>query len=80
MRFQVDRARRYFRDGLPLIDRVHGSLRVDIALFSRGGLAIFDKIEQLHYDTLRARPTLAKPEKIWLFLSTLISSRWRKWI
>jgi len=26
MRFQVDRARRYFRDGLPLIDRVHGSL------------------------------------------------------
>lgn len=80
MRFQVDRARRYFRDGLPLIDRVHGSLRVDIALFSRGGLAILDKIEQLHYDTLRARPTLAKPEKIRLFLSTLISSRWRKWI
>ena len=80
MRFQVDRARRYFRDGLPLIDRVHGSLRVDIALFSRGGLAILDKIEQLHYDTLTARPTLTKSEKIWLFLSTLISSRWRKWI
>ena len=79
MRFQVERTRRYFRDGLPLIDRVHGSLRVDIALFSRGGLAILDKIEQLHYDTLRARPTLAKPEKIWLFLSTLISCRWRKW-
>jgi len=79
MHFQVERTRRYFRDGLPLIDRVRGSLRVDIALFSRGGLAILDKIEQLHYDTLRARPTLAKPEKIWLFLSTLISCRWRKW-
>ena len=80
MRFQVERTRGYFRDGLPLIDRVNGSLRVDIALFSRGGIAILDKIEQLHYDTLRARPTLAKSEKIRLFLSTLISRRWRKWI
>lgn len=80
MCYQVERTRGYFRDGLPLIDRVHGSLRVDIALFARGGLAILDKIEQLHYDTLRARPTLAKPEKIWLFLSTLISRRWEKWI
>ncbi len=80
MRFQVERTRGYFRDGLPLIDRVNGSPRVDIALFSRGGIAILDKIEQLHYDTLRARPTLAKSEKIRLFLSTLIGRRWRKWI
>jgi len=79
LRFQVERTRDYFRDGLPLIDRVRGSLRVDIALFSRGGIAILDKIEQLHYDTLRARPTLSKSEKIRLFLSTLVSRRWRKW-
>ncbi len=80
MRYQVERARDYFRDGLPLIDRVRGSLRVDIALFSRGGLAILAKIEQLHYDTLKARPTLAKSEKVRLFLLTLLSRRWRKWI
>ncbi|HDL85885.1 MAG TPA: squalene synthase HpnC [Candidatus Acetothermia bacterium] len=80
LRFQVKRARDYFRGGLPLIDRVRGSLRVDLALFSRGGLLILDKIEQLHYDTLRERPTLAKSEKIRLFLSTLVSRRWKRWI
>lgn len=80
LRFQVERARDYFRMGLPLIDRVRGSLRVDIALFSRGGLAILDKIERLHYDTLSTRPTLAKSEEIRLFVSTLVSRRWRRWI
>ena len=80
LRFQVERARDYFRGGLPLIDCVRGSLRIDIALFSRGGLAILDKIEQLHYDTLKERPELSKLEKIRLFLSTLISRRWRRWI
>ncbi|HHR85840.1 MAG TPA: squalene synthase HpnC [Candidatus Acetothermia bacterium] len=80
MRYQVKRTRDYFRNGLPLIDRVRGSLRVDIALFSRGGLAILDEIEQLHYDTLKERPTLSKSKKVRLFLSTLLSRRWRKWI
>ena len=80
MRFQVERARDHFRRGLPLIDRVRGPLRVDIALFSRGGLAILDKIEHLGYDTLKRRPTLTKSEKIRLLLSTLVSRRWRRWI
>ena len=80
MRYQVKRARGYFRDGLPLIDRVRGSLRVDLALFSRGGLAILDKIERLNYDTLQSRPTLAKREKAKIFLSSLVSRRWKKWI
>ena len=46
LRFQVVRTRDYFKAGLPLIDRVHGHLKVDVALFSRGGLAILDKIKQ----------------------------------
>jgi squalene synthase HpnC len=79
LRFQVERTRGYFRDGLPLIDRVRGHLKVDIALFSRGGLAILRKIEEQGYDTLMRRPTLPKGEKIVLFLSTLLSGR-RRWI
>jgi phytoene/squalene synthetase len=79
MRFQVGRARHYFRKGLPLIDNIQGLLKVDVALFSRGGLAILDKIEQLDYDTLRKRPTLSKIEKIGLLLSTFVSRRWAKW-
>ncbi len=78
MRFQVDRARSYFRTGLPLLDRVRGHLRVDLALFSLGGLAILRKIEQLDYDTLSRRPTLSGPEKVALAMSALVSKRWRR--
>jgi len=71
LRFQVERTREYFKAGLPLIDRVRGHLKVDIALFSRGGLAILQKIEKSGFDTLRTRPTLNKREKLMLFLSTV---------
>lgn len=80
LRFQVRRTIDYFETGLPLIDRVHGHLKVDVALFSRGGLAILDKIEEQGFDTLSARPTLAKREKLGLFFSTLLSRRWKTWI
>lgn len=78
MRFQVDRARSYFRLGLPLLDRVRGHLRVDLALFSLGGLAILRKIERQGYDTLARRPVLSAPEKAGLALSALFSRRWRR--
>ena len=80
MRFQVERARRLFAEGLPLIDRVHGHLRVDLALFSRGGLAILDKIEALGFDTIGQRPEVGTGEKVMLLLSTLVSRRWQRWI
>jgi len=76
VRFQVKRTADFFDAGLPLIDRVRGHLKVDVALFSRGGLAILDKIEQQDYDTLSARPTLSKREKLALFFSTLLPTRW----
>lgn len=76
--FQVDRARSYFRAGLPLIDRVRGHLRIDLALFSLGGLAILRKIERQEYDTLSHRPALSGPEKVGLALSALLSNRWRR--
>jgi len=78
MRFQVERARSYFRAGLPLIDRVRGHLRVDLALFSLGGLAILRKIERQGYDTLSRRPSLSRPEKVGLALQALFSNRWRR--
>ena len=76
--FQVDRARSYFRAGLPLIDRVRGHLRVDLALFSLGGLAILRKIDRQGYDVLSRRPSLSRPEKVLLALSALFSNRWRR--
>ncbi len=79
MKFQVDRAWDYFRAGFPLLDRISGHLRVDVALFSRGGIAILRKIEALNYDTLSRRPTLSSAEKMRLFLSTVLSPRYARW-
>jgi len=78
--FQVARTRDYFARGLPLLDRVSGHLRVDLALFSRGGLAILDKIERQGYDTLVRRPTVGKAEKVGILFSTLLRRRWERWI
>jgi len=80
MRFQVERAREYFAQGLPLLDRVSGHLGVDLALFSRGGLAILDKLEAQAFDPLIRRPRIGGVGKVALFLSTLVSRRWQRWI
>jgi squalene synthase HpnC len=66
MRFEVDRTRELFEQGLPLANRIPGPLSVDVALFSRGGMAILDRIEAFGYDVLSARPSLGKWAKIGL--------------
>ncbi len=80
MQFEVKRARALFAEGLPLVDRVSGHLRVDLALFSRGGLAILDKIERQDCDTLASRPTLSRGEKGRIFISALVLRGRTRWI
>ncbi|HDI11405.1 MAG TPA: squalene synthase HpnC [Candidatus Acetothermia bacterium] len=72
MAFEVERARSFFAEGLALPDRLRGFLRVEVRLFSYGGLAILRKIEALDYDTLHHRPTLSRAEKFLLFLRTIL--------
>lgn len=54
----------YTRDllarGLPLAGRVPAALRVDIELFSRGGLAVLEAIERIGYNTIEQRPALSR--------------------
>jgi squalene synthase HpnC len=64
LRFEVDRTRALFERGLPLIARLPRALAVDIELFSRGGLAILDRIEACGYDVLSKRPALGKGTKL----------------
>ena len=75
MAFEVDLTRQMFRTGLKLLDRVSGPARSDIALFSRGGLAVLDAIEKQDYDVLGQRPHLSKFQKGRLFLSTWINMK-----
>lgn len=75
MAFQVSRAGDLFRQGYPLVDMVSGILRLDLALFTLGGVQVLKKIEQQDYDVLSHRPTLSRGRKAWLFLSTWIRMR-----
>ena len=71
MRFQVDRAEALFRQGLPLQNLLHGRARLDIALFSRGGMAVLAAIRRQNYDVLSRRPVVTRTRKLWLMLSSI---------
>jgi hypothetical protein len=51
---------------------VRGRLRLDLRLFSLGGLAVLDAIERAGYDTLSRRPRLSRSRKAALFLRGLL--------
>ncbi len=72
MAFQVDRARDLFNRGLPLVDLVDSALKLDIALFSKGGMSVLKSIERRGYDVLNRRPTVGKGKKIYLLAGTLL--------
>jgi len=64
MKFEVERAREWFRQGLPLIPKVSRELAVDIELFSRGGQEILNAIEAQGCAVLGRRPVISKPRKL----------------
>jgi squalene synthase HpnC len=64
MRCEVERAREWFRQGLPLVGLVHREVARDVELFSRGGMEILDAIEASGYDVLSHRATLSKSRKL----------------
>jgi squalene synthase HpnC len=64
MQFEVERARDWFRQGLPLISKVDRDLAIDLELFSRGGLEILNAIERQGYAVLGNRPAISKPRKL----------------
>jgi squalene synthase HpnC len=64
MRFEVERARDWFRGGLPLMEKVDRELALDIELFSRGGQEILNAIEAQGYNVLGRRPAISKSRKL----------------
>ncbi len=75
MRFEVDRARRFLTEGLPLVERMPGRLQIDIDLFARGGLCILKKIERLGYRVWETRPKVTKFDGARLLISGIL----RQW-
>ena len=68
MIIQVDRAEGFLRAGLPLIKMMPRDLRLDVALFIHGGLAILRAIRRRDYDVWTRRPRISKMEKLKLFV------------
>jgi squalene synthase HpnC len=79
MRFEVERARRLFVEGLPLVERVPAQVQADIELFARGGLGILKKIEAIGYNVWQTRPVLRKSEKAAL-LGRVLGRHWLRQI
>ena len=73
MKFEVERARDWFRQGMPLIKKVDRELAVDLDLFSRGGLEILNAIEQQNYAVLGKRPAISKARKLALVARAAIA-------
>ncbi len=71
MAFEVDRARALFKEGERLVDLVDGELRIDLKLFTLGGLSVLDAIERQGYDVLSQRPVVSKGRKLQLSLRAM---------
>lgn len=76
MKFEVARAREWFRQGLPLVQKVDRELAIDLELFSRGGQEILNAIEQQGYAVLGRRPVISKTRKLALVARAALG----KWI
>jgi squalene synthase HpnC len=78
MRFEVERARDWFRRGRPLIGMVDREFAIDIELFTRGGEEILNCIERQDYDVLRARPAISKSRKLALVAGAALKALWSR--
>jgi len=64
MKFEVERARDWFRQGMPLVGKVDRELAIDLDLFSRGGMEILYAIEKQDFAVLGNRPAISKSRKL----------------
>lgn len=68
--FEAERAMDLFRRGAPLVSTLDGVARLDVALFTRGGVSVLEAIRKQRYDVLTGRPSLSRAHMAGLFLST----------
>src|SRR5947209_3078092 len=73
MKDLIARTRELFAEGEPLAQQVDKGLRVDLEMFSRGGVAVLDAIENIGYDTLHYRPSIGKSKQVRLLGGAILS-------
>ncbi len=73
MKELIGRTRTLFAEGLPLAQKVTAGLRVDLEMFSRGGMAVLKAIEAMGYDTLHKRPAISRGKQVRLLGRALLT-------
>ena len=73
MKSLIASTRELFDQGFPLAHSVEGKLRIDLEMFSRGGMAVLDAIEAQGYDTLNHRPSIGKAKQVGLLGRSIFS-------
>ncbi len=69
MRFEADRAWRFYEEGAPLLDLINRDSRAALWTLIRIYSGILAKIESIHYDVLaKPHPGLSSLEKVWIML------------
>lgn len=68
--------RTLFEKGKPLSSMVSGKLSVDLAMFSRGGVAVLDAIEAIGCDTLNRRPEVSRGKQVRLLGRAIVTHMW----
>ena len=71
--FEIERTMGLFREGASLVNTLEGQVKLDVALFTRGGMAVLEAIRRQNYNVLVDRPTLSRSRKAGLFLSTWLT-------
>ena len=69
--FQCERAEQLFYDGLPLTEMIRGIARIDVKLFSYGGLAVLDELAANEYNVFQHSIRLTKWRKARLVLKAV---------
>jgi squalene synthase HpnC len=78
LRYECDRTRALFAEGLKLLPLVDRRLRLDIEMFSRGGQEILRMIEAQGYDVLTSRPSIPKRRQLSMLSSRLLRGLFRR--
>lgn len=79
MKDLIARTRKLFADGMPLGKKLPPELKIDIELFSRGGLAVLNAIERSGYNTLEHRPALSRATQVRLLGRALLTRLFVPW-
>jgi squalene synthase HpnC len=75
IRFEMERTRELFRQGEALREKVRRRLRLEIDMFSQGGLLVLRMIEGRGFNVLSGRPAISKAAQAGLLLRRL-AAQW----